>query len=75
MAKAYSEDLRDRSVELIEKGYLITEVAKLFKICRATLYNWLSQKRKTHSLKPEENWRKVTRLQRLLKSLLSRTRV
>ena len=57
MANAYSEDLRERSIGLLEQGYRVGEICALLKISQPTFYRWREQKRLTHSLKPKENWR------------------
>jgi putative transposase len=60
---AYSIDLRERVIEFVElRGGSAAEAAFLFKISERTIYNWLSKKRKTGSLKdapPKRPWKKL----------------
>lgn len=42
--KAYSQDLRDRVISTYKTGqYKITELAKLFNICRQTISTWIAR--------------------------------
>ncbi len=41
--KAYSQDLRDRVIRAYEKNVAISEIVKLFNICRATVDNWIQR--------------------------------
>lgn len=43
MATAYSQDLRVRALGLIEEGMPISQVSRLLKISRPTLYRWIEQ--------------------------------
>lgn len=43
MAIAYSQDLRERALSLLEKDLSITQVSRLLEISRPTLYKWLNQ--------------------------------
>ena len=52
---AYSVDLREKAVSLVEKGKPKTEVAELLEIGIATLYRWLKKKVAGESLKPGKN--------------------
>jgi putative transposase len=54
MNNGYSVDLRERVVGYIEQGGSKTEAAKLFKVSRKTIYNWLSRKAKNGSLLPNK---------------------
>lgn len=38
----YSIDLRVRAVDAVKSGYSKSQVCRLFKICRKTLYSWLA---------------------------------
>lgn len=49
---AYSVDLREKAVSLVEKGKPKEEVAELLEIGIATLYRWLKKKAAGESLKP-----------------------
>ncbi len=40
MAIAYSQDLRERALNLIESGMPITDISRLLSISRPTLYKW-----------------------------------
>ena len=55
MAKAYSEDLRIRAIDLIKKGYSISGVSRLLKISRPTLYKWIDRWQKTGSISPKKS--------------------
>ncbi|WP_341812726.1 IS630 transposase-related protein [Wolbachia endosymbiont (group A) of Eristalinus aeneus] len=52
---AYSVDLRERAVSMIEKGKSKVEVAELLEIGIATLYRWLRKKAAGESLRPSKN--------------------
>ena len=42
--KAYSQDLRDRVISAYKTGrYKITELAKLFSMCRQTISTWVAR--------------------------------
>ena len=43
MAEAYSQDLRIRALELIKTGMSISQVSRLLKISRPTLYRWVER--------------------------------
>lgn len=53
MAKAYSEDLREKVISHIMSGCSKREAAKVFNIGEATVYNWLKLHKKG-SLKPKK---------------------
>ncbi len=55
MAIAYSQDLRIRAVELIETGMSISQVSRLLKISRPTLYRWVKKFETTGSTQPEKS--------------------
>lgn len=52
---AYSLDLREKAILLLEKGKSNTEVAELLEIGIATLYRWQKKKAAGESLKPGKN--------------------
>ncbi|WGJ61992.1 IS630 transposase-related protein [Wolbachia endosymbiont of Frankliniella intonsa] len=52
---AYSVDLREKAVLMIEKGKTKVEIAELMEIGIATLYRWLKKKAAGESLKPSKN--------------------
>ncbi|WP_410542447.1 IS630 transposase-related protein [Wolbachia endosymbiont of Tetranychus urticae] len=51
---AYSVDLREKAVLMIEKGKTKVEIAELMEIGIATLYRWLKKKAAGESLKPSK---------------------
>lgn len=53
MASAYSQDLRVRALELIKRGVSITQVSRLLKISRPTLYRWRPQLETSGSTAPQ----------------------
>lgn len=53
MAKAYSEDLREKVISHIMSGCSKREAARVFNIGEATVYNWL-RLHKAGSLKPKK---------------------
>ncbi len=53
MARAYSQDLRKRALNLIESGMSITNVSRLLEISRPTLYKWQHQRELTGSTAPK----------------------
>jgi transposase len=53
MARAYSEDLREKVISQIMSGCSKREAAKVFNIGEATVYNWL-RLHKAGSLKPKK---------------------
>lgn len=44
MAKCYSKELRDRVLSYVDKHGDKSEAARIFQVCRATVYVWLSQR-------------------------------
>jgi transposase len=52
MALAYSQDLRVRALDLIENGVSISQVSRLLKISRPTLYRWKQQLEEIGSTAP-----------------------
>ena len=55
MAEAYSEDLRIRAIDLVKTGMSISQVSRLLKISRPTLYRWIKQFEKTGSTAPRKS--------------------
>lgn len=55
MAIAYSQDLRERALSLIEKGMSISGVSRFLNISRPTLYKWKYQRQATGSTSPSIN--------------------
>ncbi len=53
MAKAYSQDLRKRALNLIESGMSITDVSRVLEISRPTLYKWQRHLISTGSTAPK----------------------
>lgn len=45
--KAYSQDLRERVMRAVDRGYRRTDIIKLFGISRATIKRYLRQRRET----------------------------
>jgi len=60
-ANAYSQDLRQRGLDLIVKGVSISNVSQLLGVSRTTLYKWLQHLEKTGSNQPKN--RKINRHQ------------
>ena len=52
MAIPYSEDLRVRALSLLERGNSLSQVSRLLKISRQTLYRWKRQFVSTGSTSP-----------------------
>ncbi|NES85352.1 MAG: helix-turn-helix domain-containing protein [Moorea sp. SIO2B7] len=52
MVIAYSQDLRERAMNLIESGMSISDVSRLLAQSRPTLYYWLRQLETTGSTAP-----------------------
>lgn len=52
---AYSVDLREKAISLVEKGKSKYEIAELLEIGIATLYRWLKKKANGESLKAGKN--------------------
>lgn len=60
--RAYSEDLREKGLMLIEKIKSKSEVAELLGIGIATLYRWVKKKSKGESLKPLQRGRFIWKI-------------
>lgn len=52
MPRAYSVDLRERSLQAMTSGRSVTEVAALFGVSRNSLYRWRAQQAATGSVAP-----------------------
>jgi transposase len=52
MPRAYSVDLRERSLQALASGRSVTEVASLFGVSRFTLHRWRRQMVATGDLTP-----------------------
>jgi transposase len=52
MPRAYSVDLRERSLQALASGRTVTEVATIFGVSRYTLHRWRRQQATTGSLVP-----------------------
>lgn len=58
VGKPYSNDLREKAVNLLEKGMGAKEVAELLSIGIVTAYRWKNRKKKTGSAGIQEKWQK-----------------
>lgn len=56
MPLAYSYDLRVRVLSAVDSGEKITEVSKVYKVARFTIYRWLQQRKKTGTIKAKTGW-------------------
>lgn len=54
----FSIDLRERVVASVDAGTRITDVAKLFKVSRRIIYDWLDLRKETNSLAPKFGYQK-----------------
>ena len=54
----YSFDLRDRAIEAVDSGEKISSVARIFKLSRYAIYDWLKLRKKTGSLEPKSGYQK-----------------
>lgn len=52
MPRAYSIDLRERSLRAVASGLPMTEVARLFDVSVSSLHRWRRQQRTTGTLTP-----------------------
>ena len=55
---AFSIDLRERVIAAVDGGMKITEAAKVFKVCRRTIYLWQDLFKKTNSFAPKSGYQK-----------------
>jgi transposase-like protein len=55
MAIAYSQDLRQRALNLINSGLSVTQVSRILDISRPTLYKWQHKFQTTGSTVPSSN--------------------
>src|SRR5690349_13653637 len=58
MANAYSQDLRERAIALIDEGKHINEVSDILKIDPSTSYSWLKRRRLAGDITAKKDWRK-----------------
>ena len=58
MANPYSEDLRIKAVNIVERGKSIIETAKLLGVGRVSIFRWVKLKNENGTVKAKENWRK-----------------
>ena len=54
MAKPYSQDLRERVIEAIEAGHPQSEVARMFKVSRRTIVDYVKRWRTRGSVDPDK---------------------
>ena len=54
----YSVDLRKRVVRAVRAGMTRTKASEIFKVCRKTIYSWLSLEERTGSLEPQTGFQK-----------------
>ena len=52
MPRAYSVDLRERSLRALASGMPVTEVVQLFDVSESSLYRWRQRQRTTGKLTP-----------------------
>jgi len=52
MPRAYSVDLRERSLQAMASGRSVTEVAQLFGVSRESLYRWRARQAASGSVVP-----------------------
>ena len=55
---ALSIDLRNRVITAVDNGMRITDAAKIFKVGRKAIYNWLKLRKETNSLAPKSGYQK-----------------
>jgi|SRR5215204_1258979 len=55
MPRAYSVDLRERSLRALASGMAATEVARLFDVSVSSLSRWRQQQRRTGTLTPGQS--------------------
>lgn len=59
---SYSNDLRKKVIEFIEKGHSVADASKVFGITRPTIYKWLKKMKFEGSLSdkpPKRMWKKI----------------
>ena len=54
----YSQDLRKRVVSAVLGGMRKTVAARIYNVCRQTIYNWLALNEKQGNLEPETGFQK-----------------
>jgi transposase len=62
MPRAYSVDLRERSLLAMASGRSVTEVSQLFGVSRKSLYRWRAQQASTGSVTPGQSTGRPRRL-------------
>ena len=68
----YSEDLRTKALECLNKGMSAKEVIYFLGISKRTIYRWLKQKRETGHLKQKKTIRTVFKINaEVLQSVIS----
>ena len=55
---ALSIDLRKRVIEAVDGGMRITDAAKMFKVCRKAIYNWMDLRKTTGSFAAKSGYQK-----------------
>lgn len=61
MAAPYSDDLRQRVMNALDKGMRKTEVAKVFNVSRNTIDLWLKRRKVTGEVKAKSGYQKGSR--------------
>lgn len=59
---SYSNDLRKKIIEFIDKGNSVAEASKVFGITKPTIYRWLKKLKYEGSLSdkpPKRTWKKI----------------
>ena len=59
---SYSIDLRERVIKFVEAGGSKSEAARVFCVCRDTVYGWVKKKEATGTLQddpPKRGWKKI----------------
>lgn len=59
---SYTLDLRDRVIKFIEEGGKKVDAARIFGVCRFSIYSWLTKKAETGTVKddpPKRGWKKI----------------
>ncbi len=55
---AFSIDLRKRVIAAVDDGMQITKAAKVFQVCRRTIYLWQDLLKKTNNFAPKFGYQK-----------------
>ena len=59
---SYSLDLRERVIKFIEEGGKKVDDARIFGVCRFSIYSWLIKNAETGTVKddpPKRGWKKI----------------